>query len=330
MFVFCAGETFDITCFSGVNQYHTLRVEGECNAGQLSSCHIRCTDFEQQAMALADKDTDETFSKATRTMFAQSMVYHASIHAAWRSSSKENHKRISVATAVLQCTRENLEVLKVLQPDPSAQIVTVVIDVVTDAKHIHLVRESASKLPGMDDLINEEDGNHTDADLQDFAFLANSLAMRRTKDMVPYAFVASCIAPLADRCAAMGKELHLLMTGCNTINICPALLAAVPKPSQKSVWILCTSTKWPGDLATFLWHLYGSFVQVGDLQIFRQRTRALLGEYTIHFQRQRIEDASRKEKNASGIEGSLAEAVHLGCLDSIVIPDGRPAEVPLL
>jgi hypothetical protein len=281
-------------------------------------------------MALADTNSADSFAKATRSMFAQSMVYHASIHSAWRSSARENHKRISTATAVLQCTRENLESLKVMEPDPSAKIVTVIIDVVTDAHHIHLVRDSGRNLEEVDVLIREEDGNHTDADLAEFDFLAHSLAMCRTKDLVPYAFVASCIAPFANKCAAMDKELHLLLTGCNTINICPALLAAVPKPAQKNVWLLCTSTKWPGDLAMFLWHLYGSFVQVGDLHLFRQHTRNLLGEYTTHFQRQRVEDASRKEQLESGMERSLAEAVHLGRLDEIVIPAGRQAQVPML
>jgi hypothetical protein len=303
-------------------------VEGECNAGQLSSCQIRCTDFEQQAMALAGSESEDKFKKATRDMFMQSIIYMASIHSAWRTT-QDNHKRVSAATAILQCTRENLEALKGIDPHPSAKIVTLVIDVVTDAKHIHLVRRSG-EMKGIGEYIKEEEDAFTDADADDFNFWADTLSSFRTKDMVPYGFVAECIAPLANKCAAMGKELHLLLTGCNTVNICPALLAQLPKPSHKSVWILCTSTKWPGDLATFLWHLYGTFVQVGDLQMFRQRTRQLLGEYTNHFQRQRLVDLSRKEEAASGIEKSLAEAVHLGRLDDIVIPTGRPAQVPLL
>jgi hypothetical protein len=217
-------------------------------------------------MAIAGDLREDHFKKATRDMFPQSVVYLASIHAAWRAT-KENHKRVSAATAILQCTRENLEALKQINPDPSAMIVTLIIDVVTDGQHIHLVRQTGGEMKRVDELVEEEDGNLTDADLEEFKSLAHSLASCRTKDMVPYGFVAECIAPLANKCAAMGKELHLLLTGCNTINICPALLAQLPKPSHKSVWILCTSTKWPGDLATFLWHLYGTFVQVGDFQI---------------------------------------------------------------
>ena len=41
-----AGEQFDVTCFSGVSQYHCLRVQGECGPGHVSSCHLRATDFE--------------------------------------------------------------------------------------------------------------------------------------------------------------------------------------------------------------------------------------------------------------------------------------------
>jgi hypothetical protein len=282
-----AGETFDVTCFAGINQYHTLRVEGECNPGQLSSCHIRCVDFEEQAMALAEVDSAESFSTATRSMFAQTMVYLASIHSAWRRE-KENHCRVAAAQAMLQCTRANLESVKVLEPDPSANIVMLVIDVVTDMRHIHLVKEAGGPSQTTKEteikeqlLVAATDADHTDADQDELPNLAQSLARCRNKNAVGYDFLASCIAPLAEKCAALGKELHLILTGCSTINACPALLQAVPELSRKSVWVLCTSTVWPGDIAVFLWHLYGSCVQVGDLQIFRQRTRALLGEYSL-------------------------------------------------
>ena len=61
-----AEETFDITCWSGVHIYHTLRTQGHVGPGALSSTHIRVTDFE---MAASDIDTKESFKAKTRALF---------------------------------------------------------------------------------------------------------------------------------------------------------------------------------------------------------------------------------------------------------------------
>ena len=130
----------------------------------------------------------------------------------------------------------------------------------------------------------------------------------------------------------MGKELHLFITGCNTIQICPALLddvKGVPEAARASVWLLCTSTLWPGDLAVFLWHLYGATAQFDDMQSFRQQTRALLQEYTPHFKRMHITDATREEKCAK-LRKDLSEAVHLDRLDRIRANPGEQATVARL
>ena len=55
---------------------------------------------------------------------------------------------------------------------------------------------------------------------------------------------------------------------------------------------------WPGDLAVFLWHLYGATVQFDDMQSFRTQTRTLLGEYTPHFTRMRLVDMARTSSNS--------------------------------
>ena len=262
-------------------------------------------------------------------MFTQCIVYMASIHAAWEADTS-THQRVAAASAFLQCTREKLTSLKTTEPHPSAKIVTLVIDVVTDARHIHLVEEA-----GHDGGFGEEVDELlaypeiSDANMEELRDLAKSLARVRSKDPVPHSYVAACIKPLAEKCAASDKELHIILTGCNTINVCPQLKELVPEPCQSSVWVLCTSTKWPGDIAVFLWHLYASTVQFNDMQTFRQRTRTLLGEYTGHFQRQRIEDVSSQEE-ARVMHNSLAEAVHLERLDRIRVAPSGHAEVPLL
>ena len=49
------------------------------------------------------------------------------------------------------------------------------------------------------------------------AELAAQLASTRVKDVMPHAFVAEAIAPIAEKCASLGKDMHLLLLGCNII-----------------------------------------------------------------------------------------------------------------
>ena len=123
------------------------------------------------------------------------------------------------------------------------------------------------------------------------------------------------------------------MPGCNTIGLVEALHKHVPAPAHAHVWALCTSSVWPADLAPFLWHHYGALVQKGDMQPFRQATRTLLGEYTDHYKRQRIEDDSLREARAQtdgALESSLAEAVYLARLDDIKLVAGAIPEMSQL
>ena len=78
-----------------------------------------------------------------------------------------------------------------------------------------------------------------------------------------------------------------------------------------------------------LWTLYGALARSGDggLDSFRAGTRSLLGEYTDHYKRQRIVDASRA---ALKLNGSLANAVHCERLDRVKVRDGMDAEMALL
>ena len=138
-----AGETFDVTCFAGPNNYHCLRANGECSAGSLASCIIRATDFELSCQpAEGSKTPKADFAKNTRGKFMSCLVYTAAIHLAW--GQENNHDLISNKSAcVLQCTRADLQCLRTAEIDPQSQIVTLIFDVVTDKRHLHLVKAEA-------------------------------------------------------------------------------------------------------------------------------------------------------------------------------------------
>ena len=162
---------------------------------------------------------------------------------------------------------------------------------------------------------------------EECASLAAELAQRRVKDFIPHNTLAGHIAPLAIKCEQMGKELHVLLLGCNTIKAVPALKKAIPANAQGVVTLLCTSEVWPSDCSTMLWCLYGALARTKDLNSFRAETRSLLGTYTDHYQRQSIEDTSRQELK---ITDSLANAVHCDRLSNIRTEDGGHAVMQLL
>ena len=142
------GEVFDITCFTGINQYHILRTLGECDASSLSSAHIRAVDFElacapDPELEAAQRKAD--FEKQTRDTAINSITYMASIHLAY--AEEPNHERITPNSfACLQCTRENFSRLDNVALDPAADIVTVILDTVTDQRHLHFVKDASSSI----------------------------------------------------------------------------------------------------------------------------------------------------------------------------------------
>ena len=72
------------------------------------------------------------------------LVYTAAIHLAW--SQEDNHELISNKSAcVLQCTRADLQCLRTAEIDPQSQIVTLIFDVVTDKRNLHLVKAEADE-----------------------------------------------------------------------------------------------------------------------------------------------------------------------------------------
>ena len=138
-----AGEAFDITCFTGINQYHCLRVEGECCASHLSSQHIRSVDFEVHCSTDHQPNTKDLFEANTRKFYLECLTYMASIHLAYEE--EKNHERIGPNSfACMQATRQDLESLGQQQLDPGADIVTLIFDVVTDKRHFHLVKPSGA------------------------------------------------------------------------------------------------------------------------------------------------------------------------------------------
>lgn len=134
---------------------------------------------------------------------------------------------------------------------------------------------------------------------------------------MPLAVVAENIGKLAVRVHEAGKQLHLLLPGCNSVNLMLPLCTYVDgvcAAAKQSVWVLATNSVWPGDLSTFLWSQYGSTVSQ-DLAAFRLATRTLLDEYTSHWRRQKISDAAM-EASSKRVK-SLADLVLLDRLDRV-------------
>jgi len=157
-----AGEQFDVTCFSGVSQYHCLRAHGECTPGHISSCHLRATDFESMCQAEpGDPQERATFVKNTRKLFLPCLVYSAATHLSWQM--EENHESISTySRCFLQATRKDLRSLAELEVDPVAQIVTVIIDVITDKGATHFVKAGSGSVDESKDDEDEDDEDKDD------------------------------------------------------------------------------------------------------------------------------------------------------------------------
>ena len=155
------------------------------------------------------------------------------------------------------------------------------------------------------------------------------MAARTGKDAFAHGAAAKVIANLIARVVTAGKEIHILLLGCNTIEVVPHLIEAAQPSALRNVWVLCTDEVWPSDLAPFLWHHYGGLVERGDMQQFRSATRTILGEYTAHYNRQKIDDESLREARSgasaisAGAQESLANAVYLDRLDRVkLVPGG--------
>jgi hypothetical protein len=155
------------------------------------------------------------------------------------------------------------------------------------------------------------------------------LAMRRTKDPVPIPAMAETIGKLAVRLHGLGKLLHLLLTGCNTVSLVLPICKHIDgmcAAAKQSVWVLATNSVWPGDLSTFLWSQYGSTVNQ-ELTEFRCATRIILDEYTAHWRRQKIKDQAMAE-HTKGIQ-FLSELVMLDRLDKVRDEAGFAVMAPL-
>lgn len=212
--------------------------------------------------------------------------------------------------------------------DLTVPIVTLIFDVTTDHRNFHFCKKvgtvhAEDHDEEEDDEAHEEeeeagmeeqDDEEISPDILRFAALLRSCCK---KDAVPLAYVATHLAAFACRVHDVGKTLHVLLTGCNTVNLVLPLhqkLSAIRPEALGSVWILATSDVWPGDMSTFLWCNYGSLV-THDLADFRRATRILLDEYTAHWKRQKLHDASIAE--STGKVETLANLVLLDRLDRV-------------
>jgi hypothetical protein len=92
-------------------------------------------------------DKKEAFEAATRKHYLQSLTYMASIHLAWEK--QENNERVTPSSfCCMQSSREDLRRMEAAELDPQASIVTVIMDVVTDQRHFHFVKEKAGPSTG--------------------------------------------------------------------------------------------------------------------------------------------------------------------------------------
>ena len=294
-------------------------------------------------------DSLDKFKANTRTCFPSLMTYVAGLHRAWEQ--EPNHERITPSScSFLQFTRGDLDHLGSINIDASADIVMAIFDITTDPKTWHLCTQAQGDGKGKESALGllhaMDDGPATDPapdpdpdaaaaaaaaaakELECTATLAAELMARKHKDRTPVALVAAAIGSFAERVVAAGKEFHCFLVGCNTISTVRPIHAHISPEARTKVWVLCTNALWPGDLGTFVWHLYGSTVQP-DLHTFRVATATMLQEYTPHFKRQRVIDTSSVE--AGQAKKCLASMVCLGRLDSVHIEgDWTDAQVPLL
>lgn len=232
----------------------------------------------------------------------------------------------------LQASREDVEAKMKDHPiDPTVPIVTLIFDLTTDHRSFHFCKKVGAAHSEDDDeeeedeekddeeekkgaSMKEDEEEEISSDVLAFAAL---LSRCSRKDALPLATLATHIAALACRVHDREKTLHVLLTGCNTVNLVLPLrqkLSAICPEALSSVWILATNAVWPGDLSTFLWCRYGSTV-TRDLADFRRATRVVLDEFTSHWKRQKVKDASMAA--ASKNVESLAQLVLLDRLDKV-------------
>ena len=90
------------------------------------------------------------------------------------------------------------------------------------------------------DNLNDGEPGHVVAPKK-VAHLASALAVRVSKDAIPNNTVAKSLAVLAKRVANSGKELHIILAGCNTIGlVSPLHKATVPAWCKRLVSASCT------------------------------------------------------------------------------------------
>ena len=110
------------------------------------------------------------------------LIYTAATHLSWQK--EENHESISTnSRCFLQATRKDLRSLAELELDPIAQIVTIIIDLITDKKKMHFVKAGSGSADeskddeDKDDEDKDEDigDEDKDKDVQDVSALLHSL-----------------------------------------------------------------------------------------------------------------------------------------------------------
>ena len=327
-----AGDQFDVTISGGCFLYHTAIFHGHVSAGAIASVVLRGLDFEDMCRGDTGDTGAEAFRKATRSMHVPVLVYLASIHNAWIAEyalGKRSQNLTSSSACHLQCTRQHLETLAQSALDPSAEIVTLVFEVTTDLRNVHLCALSPN-----DDVVQKiaEALDEEDLKADSFADLnrdASGLIRCSKKDLVPLETFSNMLIPFLERVCQTGKWSHVFLVGCNSVGIVANLIGKLSEAAKKTLMLLATTSVWPSGISPLLWCCYFTPDLTTDLSEYRVQTRMLLDEWTVHHKRQRIVDDSMEEVMKK--VRTLADLVVLDRADAIAAPNAGclPAMSPL-
>ena len=90
------------------------------------------------------RDRKADFEKNTRENHLACLTYMASIDLVYQP--EKNHDRITPNSfAWLQATRDNFKRLDDVDLDPAADIITLIVDTVTDRRHLHFVKPGSTE-----------------------------------------------------------------------------------------------------------------------------------------------------------------------------------------
>ena len=224
------GLPFDTTCFCGTAAYNLLRVERSMNAAKVASLMTQVVFVENRASG----DTAEEQVTATHHWASDSLTRIAAQEV--RAPTLPNHKSVVAEQHAWQATRESMiAVLSELAIHVSAKTVTFIVDVTTslDGRAVSLVAPQSKTAAAVD---------------------------------VPAEVLLTALAEAVAKAlkATTGMKVHILLLGCNTISMIPALEAHIKAglgteeaARLGNAHYCATKTQFPGGLVGLVICMYG-------------------------------------------------------------------------